>query len=101
MHLKLREDLRTRIAWDLVFYLGQLCDDARAQAINSRAQARGLQLTPEVIRWMLTHYSRNMSRLSALVDALDHHSLVRKRAITIPFLRQLLAEQSPKKHDHE
>ncbi|HLS21837.1 MAG TPA: DnaA regulatory inactivator Hda [Paenalcaligenes sp.] len=101
MHLKLREDLRTRIAWDLVFYLEQLCDDARAQAINSRAQARGLQLTPEVIRWMLTHYSRNMSRLSALVDALDHHSLVRKRAITIPFLRQLLAEQSPKKHDHE
>jgi len=99
--LKLREDLRTRLAWDLVFYLEQLSDSARALAIQNRAQARGLQLSPEVVQWILTHYSRSMSRLSALVDALDHHSLVRKRAITIPFLRQLLAEQNPKKHIHD
>ncbi|HLS17566.1 MAG TPA: DnaA regulatory inactivator Hda [Paenalcaligenes sp.] len=97
LHLEIRDDLRTRLAWDLVFYLEQLSDEARAQAIQNRAQARGLQLSPEVIRWVLTHYSRNMSRLSALVDALDHHSLVRKRAITVPFLRQLLAEQTANK----
>src|SRR5699024_10044037 len=101
LHLEIRDDLRTRLAWDLVFYLEQLSDEARAQAIQNRAQARGLQLSPEVIRWVLTHYSRNMSRLSALVDALDHHSLVRKRAITIPFLRQLLAEQTAHKPHNE
>jgi len=101
LQLKIRDDLRTRIAWDLVFCLHHLSDEARAQAIKNRAQARGLQLSPEVVRWMLTHYSRNMSRLSALVDALDHHSLVRKRAITIPFLRQLLAEQTPTQTHHD
>lgn len=101
LHLTLRDDLRTRLAWDLVFYLEQLSDEARAQAIHNRAQARGLQLNPEVVRWMLTHYSRNMSRLSALVDALDHHSLVHKRAITIPFLRQLLAKHTAAKPYHD
>jgi len=98
LYLAIRDDLRTRIAWDLVFYLEQLSDKARAQAMQNRAKARGLELSPEVVQWVLTHYSRNMTRLSALVDALDHYSLVHKRAITIPFLRQLLANHSPKKH---
>src|SRR5699024_7114850 len=59
LHLEIRYELRSRFAWDVVFYMEQLSDEARAQSIQNRVQARGLQLIPEVIRWVLTHYSRN------------------------------------------
>ena len=36
-----------------------------------------------------------MSRLSALVDALDRYSLARHRAITLPLLKELLADDQP------
>src|SRR5690625_7907576 len=41
LHLGISADLRTRLAWGLVFDLEQLTDDASAQAIHKRAQARG------------------------------------------------------------
>lgn len=89
---KVREDLRTRLGWDLVFRLQLLSDDERAEAIRTRAADRGLHLSPEVINWVLTHYERDMSHVITLIDALDHYSLTRKRHITLPLLRDLLAE---------
>ncbi len=91
LSLPIREDLRTRLGWDLVFRLEHLSDQHRAQAMEQRARERGLQLQPEVINWILTHYARDMNRLSALVDALDNYSLVKKRPITLPLLKELLA----------
>lgn len=92
--MPVREDLRTRLGWDLVFRLEQLSDENRAQALQTRAHERGLSLSPEVISWVLTHYERDMSRLSALVDALDRYSLERHRAITLPLLKDLLASNA-------
>lgn len=96
--LELREDLRTRLGWDLVFRLEQLTDEERARALQSRAADRGLDLAPEVISWLLTHHDRDMSRLSALVDALDRYSLARHRAITLPLLKDLLANNRNSEH---
>ncbi|WP_442596255.1 DnaA regulatory inactivator Hda [Parapusillimonas sp. JC17] len=93
--MPLREDLRTRLGWDLVFRLDPLSDDDRAHALRKRAGDRGLELSPEVINWVLTHYARDMSRLSALVDALDRYSLEKHRAITLPLLKDLLASSQP------
>lgn len=95
MGMPLREDLRTRLGWDLVFRLEQLSDDDRATAMAVQAQQRGLRLGPEVIAWILTHYSRDMSQLTALIDALDRYSLARHRAITLPLLKELLATEPP------
>lgn len=92
----LREDLRTRLGWDLVFRLHLLSDDDRARALERQAHDRGLRLAPEVINWLLTYYSRDMSHLSALLDALDRYSLQRHRPITVPLLKELLAtRQTP------
>ncbi|CAM5438271.1 DnaA regulatory inactivator Hda [Eoetvoesiella caeni] len=93
--MPLREDLRTRLGWDLVFRLEQLSDDDRANALRTQAGERGLQLSPEVIGWILTHYARDMGQLSALVDALDRYSLEKHRAITLPLLKDLLATSQP------
>jgi DnaA family protein len=92
MSMPLREDLRTRLGWDLVFRLELLSDDDRAEALRKRALERGLQLAPEVISWILTHHARDMGGLSALVDALDRYSIEKHRAvITLPLLKDLLA----------
>lgn len=93
--MEVREDLRTRLGWDLVFRLEQLSDQERAQALHSRAAQRGLELSPEVVTWLLTHHERDMSRLTSLVDALDRYSLARHRAITLPLLKDLLASHQP------
>ena len=93
--MEVREDLRTRLGWDLVFRLEQLSDEERAQALHSRAAERGLDLSPEVVSWLLTHHERDMSRLTAVVDALDRYSLARRRAITLPLLKELLASDQP------
>src|SRR5690606_13190925 len=95
LSMPLREDLRTRLGWDLVFRLELLSDDERIQALQKRAGERGLQLSPEVMNWVLTHYARDMGKLSALVDALDRYSLAKHRAITLPLLKDLLASSQP------
>ncbi|TFL13985.1 DnaA regulatory inactivator Hda [Pusillimonas caeni] len=95
MAMPLREDLRTRLGWDLVYRLQQLSDDDRAQALHARAAERGLHLAPEVVNWVLTHYTRDMNHLSALIDALDRYSLEKHRAITLPLLKDLLAADAP------
>ena len=91
MAMQIREDLRTRLGWDLSFRLQLLSDDDRAQALHRRARDRGLKLAPEVVNWLLIHYTRDMSQLSALIDALDRYSLERHRPITLPLLKELLA----------
>lgn len=88
--LLLREDLRTRLGWDLVFRLHLLTDDERAHALHSRAQNLGLDLAPDIIPWLLVHHTRDMGQLTALIDALDRYSLERHRAITLPLLKDLL-----------
>jgi len=92
MNLPLREDLRTRLGWDLVFRLEPLDDDDRATALLHQAEQRGLRLGREVIPWILTHYSRNMGQLVQLMDALDRYSLAQHRAITLPLIKELLTQ---------
>ncbi|MBX6317191.1 DnaA regulatory inactivator Hda [Pigmentiphaga sp.] len=100
--LEIREDLRTRLGWDLVFRLDVLSDAEKTDALIRQAASRGLNLAPEVVNWILTHYERDMRQLTALLDALDHYSLAAKRPITLPLLRAMLAEQhqssSPQPH---
>lgn len=92
MALPLREDLRTRLGWDLVIRLDPLSDQDKLCALAAQASSRGLHLAPEVISWMLTHHERDIRRLTALLDALDRYSLATRRPITIPLLRTMLAD---------
>jgi DnaA regulatory inactivator Hda len=92
MAMPLREDLRTRLGWDLVFRLEPLSDDEKRTALAALAAERGLQLAPEVLNWILTRHARDMRRLTALLDALDRYSLAARRPITVPLLRAMLAD---------
>jgi DnaA family protein len=90
--MPLREDLRTRLGWDLVFRLDPRSDADQLAALSAQAAERGMHLAPEIINWMLTHHERDIRKLAALLDALDRYSLATGRPITLPLLRAMLAD---------
>ncbi len=89
--LPLREDLRTRLGAGLVYELQPLSDEEKRHALLAAAQARSMPLNKEVLDYVLTHRSRDMRSLMALLNALDHYSLVNKRLVTLPLLKEILA----------
>jgi DnaA family protein len=93
MMMSLREDLRTRLGWDLVFRLEPLTDAEKLEALTAYALRCGLPLSEEVLDWMLTHYTRDIRQLFALVDALDRYSLSKHRTVTVPLVRQMLSDR--------
>ena len=93
MSMPLREDLRTRLGWDLVYRLDPLSDADKFEALKAYADGQGLPLSPEVLDWMFIHYSRDIRQLFALVDALDRYSLSKHRTVTVPLLRTMLADR--------
>ena len=88
--LVVREDLRTRLGWGLIYQVHGLSDDEKIAALTKTALARGFSLSPGVLPYLITHFHRDMRSLSAMLDALDKYSLETQRPITLPLLRQLL-----------
>ena len=91
--LPLREDLRTRLGWGLVFELHPLADADKPAALLAYARQRGFALSDDVVRYLLAHGRRDMTTLLATLAALDRHSLSAKRPITVPMLRAWLQRE--------
>jgi len=90
--LALREDLRTRLGWGLVYQLKPLTDSDKALYLQTEATRRGLVLGDEVARYLLTHLPRDLGSLHAVLDRLDQHSLARQRPLTLPLVREALSK---------
>lgn len=91
MRLRLRPELATRLGQGLIYQVHCLSDRDKEQALIARARARGFTLAPEVAAYLLRTWRRDLPALMTLLDALDRHSLVVKRPITLPLVRDLLA----------
>ena len=93
LHLKLRDDLRTRLGWGLVYQLHGLSEEEKAQALMQHAHARGFVLPAEVTQYLLRHGRRDLPSLMAVLDALDEHSLRLHRAPSVPLLKEVLQQE--------
>ena len=91
--LPLREDLRSRLGWGHVYALSPLAEPEARAALRREADRRGLFLSDDVMDYLLTRFARDLKYLMAVLDRLDEFALVHKRAITVPLLRQMLAEE--------
>jgi len=91
--LALREDLRTRIAWGLVYQLRHLSDAEKAEHLRAEAGRRGLRLSGEVVGYLLTRFPRDLPSLNGVLDALDRYSLAAKRPVTLPLVREALEKK--------
>lgn len=83
-------DLQSRLSLALVFQLQELAEEDKLRALQLRASRRGLQLSDEVGRFILTRGARSMSALFELLEQLDQASLQAQRKLTIPFLKEVL-----------
>jgi DnaA family protein len=88
--LSLREDLRTRLAWGLVYQLRAPSDADKAAHLRAEAARRGLRMPEEVLAYLLNHLPRDLASLNAVLDALDRYSLATQRPLTLPLVRQAL-----------
>jgi DnaA family protein len=92
LHLKLRDDLRTRLGWGLVYQVHVLSDEEKAQALVQHAHSRGFVLPSEVTQYLLRHGRRDLPSLMAVLDALDVHSLSLHRAPSVPLLKEVMQQ---------
>jgi len=90
LHLKLRDDLRTRLCWGLVYQVHALNDEEKAQALVQHASLLGYALPAEVTQYLLRHGRRDLPSLIAALDELDACSLRLHRPPTVPLLKDVL-----------
>ena len=88
--LAVREDLRTRLGWGLVYEIVPLADDEKPTALVGYARRRGFAVPDDVIRYLLAHGRRDLPALLGALAALDRHSLATRRPVTVPMLRAWL-----------
>lgn len=99
--LPVREDLRTRMGWGLIYLIHGLSDDEKIAALTQAAEARGLTLSASVLPYLLSHFKRDMRSLATMLDALDQYSLETQRPVTLPLLRDLLLQGTPQSESKE
>jgi len=98
IQIQVREDLRTRLGWGVVLQIHALNDLQAEQALTAYAHTRGLALPPDVGRYLLTRFRRDMPSLIALINALDVYALERQRLVTLPLVREWLQEDEITRH---
>ena len=93
LQLVIREDLRTRMAYCLVYEVKPLTDREKIDALVSMAAARQVTIDPEIFEYLLNHWQRDMDSLMQMLDTLDNYAVMMGKRITLPLLRQLLKQQ--------
>jgi DnaA family protein len=91
--LPLRDDLRTRLGWGHVFALEPLADSETRAALRREADHRGIFLTDDVMDYLLARFPRDLTHLMLALDRLDEYGLAKGRRVTLPLVRQMLAEE--------
>ncbi len=92
--LSLREDLRTRLGWGLVYQLKPLTDAEKVTHLHNEAARRGLRLSDEVVTYLLNRLPRDLSSLNAVLERLDREALAAQRRVTLPLVRDALSKKN-------
>lgn len=91
VHLNLRDDLRTRLGWGLVYQVHALNEVEKSLALQQHATERGLDLPPEVTQYLLRHGRRDLPSLLRILDEVDTECLrLKKHSASIPVLKEVM-----------
>jgi DnaA family protein len=83
-------DLASRLAASTVHALLPLPEADQAEALMARAAARGLEIPPETLAYLLRHAPRDFGALCRLLDQMDTASLATRRRLTVPLAREVI-----------
>ncbi len=86
-------DLKTRMSWGLTLKLQELTDTDCIAAFTCKAKYLGLAISPQVGKFLSKHYARDLATLWDLLPKLEQATLIAKRKLTVPFLKEVLAKQ--------
>lgn len=86
-------DLKTRMSWGLTLKIQPLRDDQLIDALAFKAHFLGFDIPQAVGRFLLNHYVHDLPSLWLLLEKIDRATLAAKRKLTIPFLKQILADE--------
>jgi DnaA family protein len=95
MQLPVIPELATRLGWGLVFQLHRLSDRDIGQALAVTLAERGVTASADLIPWLMTRTARDLGQLRTVIDRLDRFALARKRALTVPLVREFLQAMPP------
>jgi DnaA-homolog protein len=88
-------DLASRFAAATLLPLRALDEPEQREALRLRAHARGLELPEDTALYLQRRFRRDLATLYELLDAIDEAALEAQRRLTVPFIRQVLAQQRP------
>lgn len=83
-------DLRSRLAWGVVYQIHPLDDVQRMQALQLRARQKGFEMPDETAGYLLRRLPRDLPALFDLLERLDEASLAAQRKLTVPFVKSVL-----------
>lgn len=86
------DDFRSRLQWGLMLQLPDSSDSEIREILRMRAALNGIELSEDVISYLMTRYARNLSVQMEILRRLDGASLSQQRKVTIPLVKQALLE---------
>ena len=89
---RLLPDLHSRLLWGGSYRIEELEDADRATAIGMRTKRRRVNFQPQVVKYLLRHYSRDNRALFGACQKLEQCALETRRNITINLARELLID---------
>lgn len=93
LNSKLRDDLRTRLAYCLAYEVKSLSVQEKIDALTNMAKTRQLNIDPSIYEYLLEHWRQDMDSLLCMFNDLANYSINVGKPITLPLLRKLLKEQ--------
>ena len=81
-------DLKSRLMWGLLIAVQSPDDEQLSTVLKARARLLGLEMSDNVLNYLLSHYSRKLSEQMQMLYQLDHAAMTKKRKITIPLIRE-------------
>ena len=87
-------DLQSRFSQLSIYQLQALNDAETCKALQLRAGHRGLDLPDDTAQYLISRNRRDMASLYQLLDKLDSAAMQAQRRLTIPFVRQVLADDA-------
>ena len=83
-------DLVSRLSSGLIYVVVALTEVQQFEALKMRASHRGLSISEDAMKYLVTRMTRDTGKIFELLEQIDHVSLAEQRRVTIPFLNRLL-----------
>lgn len=83
-------DLKSRLSHGVSYKVHSLSDQNKVDLLKKRAYERGMNLTDDIAKYIISRGKRDINSLFDILDKLDQESLRHKRRLSIPFVKEIL-----------